>query len=495
MRRLPYYYIIAAGLMLLMVSCSVNTPTSYTDSQEPVSIYPEYTNVTVPLNIAPLRFTVENEGTEFVTQLKSSSQEYCYDGSDVCPTQQQWNKLVAASNSIEVTVYIKRQDKWLRLKAFHINVSSDRIDPYIAYRLIAPSYVDYEELTINQRCLENFDEKVIYGNMSNSTEKDGQCINCHSFQQYNPDRMQFHVRQALGGTVISCDGKTQKVNLKTDNTISPGVYPSWHPTEKLIAYSTNSTSQTFHTRDLQKIEVQDSYSDLILYDVENNKIIPLPKDTCDMDCFPWWSPDGKYLYYCSAHYEQKDSSINRQMDLIRNYQDVHYNLYRRSFNLADKSFGERELVYDAATEGKSATLPRISPDGEWLLFTNAGFGIFHIWHTDADLYLMNLKTKVTRPLKELNSPQVESYHSWSSNGRWIIFSSRRDDGNYTRPFIAHFGKDGKADKPFELPARHPQYHRELLRSYNIPEFISGPVNVTPQEFTKVIRQNAVNATE
>ncbi|MBQ1634464.1 MAG: PD40 domain-containing protein [Bacteroidaceae bacterium] len=493
MRRLPYY--ICIGLMLLTVSCTVSTPADYTDSPEPVSIYPEYTGVTVPLNIAPLRFTIENEGEEFITQLRSGNQEYCYAGPDVCPSQKQWKKLTAASQDIEVTIYAKRHDKWLRMKAFHLYVSEDRIDPYIAYRLIAPSYVDYEELTINQRCLENYDEKVIYGTMSNSTEKDGQCINCHSFQQYNPDRMQFHVRQGLGGTVVTYDGKTQKVNLKTDNTISAGVYPSWHPTEKLIAYSTNTTSQTFHTRDLQKVEVQDTYGDLILYDVENNKVIPLPQDTCDMDCFPWWSPDGKYLYYCSAHYEQKDSSISRQMDLIRNFQDVHYNLYRRAFHLADKSVGERELVYDAAAEGKSATLPRISPDGEWLLFTKGNFGVFHIWHTDADLYLMNLASKEVRPMDELNSPQVDSYHSWSSNGRWIVFSSRRDDGNYTRPFIAHFGKDGKAAKPFELPSKYPQYHRELLRSYNIPEFVSGPMKVTPQEFAKAIRKNAVQATE
>ena len=281
MSRLPYYRWIR--LTLLTGSYTVSTPADSTDSPEPVSIYPEYTGVTVPLNIAPLRFTIENEGEEFITQLRSGNQEYCYAGPDVCPSQKQWKKLTAASQDIEVTIYAKRHDKWLRMKAFHFYVSEDRIDPYIAYRLITPSYVDYDELTINQRWLENYNEKVNYGTMSNSTEKDGQCINCHSFQQYNPDRMQFHVRQGLGGTVVTYDGKTQKVNLKTDNTISAGVYPSWHPTEKLIAYSTNTTSQTFHTRDLQKVEVQDTYGDLILYDVENNKVIPLPQDTSDMD--------------------------------------------------------------------------------------------------------------------------------------------------------------------------------------------------------------------
>ena len=88
-----------------------------------------------------------------------------------------------------------------------------------------------------------------------------------------------------------------KANLKTDSLISGGVYPAWHPTEKLIAYSVNQTGQTFHTRDLQKVEVQDMLSDLILYDVEKNEVTRIPGDTDELEVFPWWSPDGKYLYY------------------------------------------------------------------------------------------------------------------------------------------------------------------------------------------------------
>jgi hypothetical protein len=82
---------------------------------------------------------------------------------------------------------------------------------------------------------------------------------------------------------------------------------------------------------------------------------------------------------------------------------------------------------------------------------------------------------------------VESYHSWSSNGRWVIFSSRRNDGNYTRPFIAHIDKDGRATKPFELPCADPDYHRQFMRSYNIPEFMRGPVTIRPQDFAEVLK--------
>ena len=92
-----------------------------------------------------------------------------------------------------------------------------------------------------------------------------------------------------------------------------------------------------------------------------------------------------------------------------------------------------------------------------------------------------------RPFDELNSPDTESYHSWSSNGRWVVFSSRRGDGGYTRPFIAHVDADGKGTKPFELPQADPDYHRQFMKSYNIPEFMRGPVEVTPQEFASVLK--------
>lgn len=73
-----------------------------------------------------------------------------------------------------------------------------------------------------------------------------------------------------------------------------------------------------------------------------------------------------------------------------------------------------------------------------------------------------------------------------SNGRWVIFSSRRDDGVFTRPFMAHIDANGQESKPFELPCADPDYHRQLLRSYNIPEFMLGPVDIKPQTFADVL---------
>jgi Tol biopolymer transport system component len=300
--------------------------------------------------------------------------------------------------------------------------------------------------------------------------------------------MQFHARQNHGGTVIVYDGEVKKINMKNDSILSAGVYPTWHPWLKLIVYSTNKTGQTFHTRDLNKIEVFDSASDLIAYDVDRNEVTNIEKTDDEFEVFPFWAPDGKTLYFCSAHFEFRDT-VSAEIETIQRAYEVKYSIYKKSFDPETRQFGQREMVFDAAAQDKSATLPRISPDGRFLLFTLGGWGCFHIWHRDADLWMLDLATDSLRAMNEVNSDDTESYHSWSSNGRWIVFSSRRDDGGYTRPFIAHVDKEGRATRPFELPQADPDYHRQLMRSYNIPEFMKGRVTVTPQTFADVLKSD------
>ena len=488
MKELKIYILLLLSAML--TACHQATvPTSFTDAGKAPDIYPDYRDVTVPVNIAPLTFEWDGACDEIVARLKAGDAEVVCGGDAVQPSTDDWHALTAkaAGGAIDVEVFAKSGDQWNRYKPFKIYVSNDSIDPYISYRLISPSYVTYEELTLNQRCLENYDEEVMVDNMLCGTEVNGQCVNCHNYQQYNPERMQFHARQYQGGTVIAYDGKLRKINMRNDSIISAGVYPAWHPWLPLIVYSTNHTSQSFHTRNLNKIEVFDSASDLIAYDVEKNEVTNIERDTTEFEVFPCWAPDGKAIYYCSAHFEFRDT-LSHEAEVIQRAKEIRYNLYRKSFNPETYEFGPRELVFCADSLDKSATLPRVSPDGRFLMFTLGNYGVFHIWHHEADLYLMSLSGEGRiRPLDEINSPDTESYHSWSSNGRWVIFSSRRGDGGYTRPFIAHIDADGKGSKPFELPQADPDYHRQFMKSYNIPEFMRGRVEVKPQEFASVLK--------
>jgi hypothetical protein len=90
---------------------------------------------------------------------------------------------------------------------------------------------------------------------------------------------------------------------------------------------------------------------------------------------------------------------------------------------------------------------------------------------------MDLSTGDVSPADALNSDDADSYHSWSSNGRWVLFSSRRLDGRYTRLFLAHFDGEGNFGKPFLLPQKKYSHNVLRLKSYNVPEFVKSlPAN-------------------
>lgn len=491
-------FFLVSVIFSMLSSCSSTpaVPASYQQESRLPKIYPDYANITIPCNIAPMNFMVKEETETVVARFTSPAGEFTYgDGAKVIIDESEWHKMLEASKGkdIKVEVFAEVNGSWKAFKAFTMHVAEDAIDEYLSYRVIQPSYVAYEKLYIEQRNLTNFDIRDIYNNFTVATEKDGQCINCHSYQNYKTDRMQFHMRQGLGGTMIVDNGNIKKVDLKTEQTISAGVYPAWHPTLNLIVYSTNKTGQSFHTKSIAKIEVQDTESDLILYDVEKNSVITIANDSNELEIFPTWAPDGKTLYFGSAHFEYKNDSIAKETEMIQRYKECKYNLYKMAFNEKTHTFGPRELVYDAAAEGFSATLPRISPDGEYLYFAQGEFGCFHVWHPEADIFRLNLKTNEIQNIKEINSKYAESYPVVSSNSRWLICESRCDDGNYTRVKISYIDKNGKAHKSFVLPQQDPNFYTYFLRSFNRPELMTEPVKQSMQEFASVAKTDAVKA--
>ena len=100
---------------------------------------------------------------------------------------------------------------------------------------------------------------------------------------------------------------------------------------------------------------------------------------------------------------------------------------------------------------------------------------------------MDLKDNSYRCLDEINSPDVESYHSWSSSGRWVVFSSRREDSFHTRLYLTYMSDDGSFSKPFILPQKDPEFSRKFMYSFNIPEFTVDPVRISSKEFASFIK--------
>ena len=493
MKRYIYSYCqFLVVAMMLLASCvsHPDVPSSSKEAKCLPAIFPDYCNVTVPYNIAPLNFMLPADEYEVCvarfTMPDGQQQTYGH-GVKVQIPESEWHDMLNAAKgkSIKVEVWGQKDSEWLSFNPFEIHVAEEPIDDYISYRLIEPSYVAWSFMEIAQRNLTSFEESQIFNNeITMNDRKIGQCINCHSYQNYKTDNMLFHVRLSNAGTVIVNDGKVSRVNLKRDYTISGGVYPAWHPTAKLIAFSTNKTRQAFHTAHPNKIEVYDEASDLILYDVETDSVQVVSNDSTLLEVYPTWSPDGKYLYYCKSVPLPEEL---RDKDIRAFYQKVQYNLYRRSFDLATHGFGDEELIYDAASQNKSATLPRISPDGRYLLFAKGQYGCFHIRHYDADIVCMPLDEQYPSELDltKLNSEGFQdSYPSWSSNGHWIMIASRREDGDYCRVYFSYFS-NGKAEKAFLLPQEDPEQNTFLLKSYNRPEFMVEPVRISVEEFSKV----------
>ena len=505
-RYIHTYTLFLVAVLQLMSSCAnhPDVPSSSKEIKSLPTIYPDYCNVTVPCNIAPLNFMLPAEEYEAcVARLTTpDGQQQTYgSGVKVQIPEEEWHAMLDASkgNSIKVEVWGQKENEWLSFCPFEVHVTKDSIDEYISYRLIEPSYVAWNFMEIAQRNLTTFEETQVFNNeitMNDRTK--GQCINCHSYQNYKTDNMLFHVLLSNGGTVIVNDGKISKVNLKRDYTISSGVYPAWHPTAKLIAFSTDLTRQAFHTAHPNKIEVFDLASDLILYDIEKDSVQVVSNDSALLEVYPTWSPDGKYLYYCkSAPLPEELRDKDRDTEINDYYQKIQYNLYRRAFDVATHAFGDEEMVYDAASLDKSATLPRISPDGRYLLFALGQYGCFHIRHNDADIVYMPLdevgdgESQASPSFLDMTNVNSEgrpdSYPSWSSNGHWIMVASRRDDGNFCRVYFSYF-HDGKVEKAFMLPQEDPEYNTFLLKSYNRPEFMVEPVRISVDEFSRVFEK-------
>lgn len=474
--------IIIIIVLAILSGCKSRPGENVTKVEKQPQIEPDYANLTIPVNIAPLNFIVKDKGESYAVTITSEAGEgieiLSRDGEIIVP-EKKWKTLLksAAGKTITYKVFIENGGNWSELKEFTDSVSEEPVPPFVLYRLLYPGYESWKEMSIMQRNLETFDEKAVVKNEAVSEN----CVNCHAVNQQNPANFMFHVRGSMGGTFFVSDGDLQKFNLKTKEMANGATYPRWHPSGKFVAFSSNKVVQQFHSSQQKKIEVSDLESSLLLYNVAENSMqaIPFKNSSQFMDTYPEWSPDGRYLYFCRA----KQIGENYQ------YNDIRYNLIRTEFNAETKVFGDEELVFNADTIGKSVSFPRVSPDGKQVVFTLHNYGCFPIWHKEADLWSLNLEDFSAKPL-EANSDYTDSYHSWSANGRWLIFSSKRDDGLSARPYITYIDNNGNAHKPFILPQKDPRFYGKFLKTYNIPEFSENDFTFRPGEIRKAAEADA-----
>lgn len=482
-------YMISICLSVLLLTACSDRPENIQKVNTMPRIYPDYIGVTIPAEIAPLNFNAADNKAEAmdVTVRGSKGGEIHVHGDYADFDMDDWHELTAKNKGgkLTFTVLMKQKGQWQQYNDFTVDVSADALGDWgLTYRLIPPGYEVYGKLGLYQRDLSNFDEEPILEN----TAVPGACLNCHVSNRTNPDQFTFHVRGDHGATLIQRDGHMELLKAKNDSIKGSMVYPYWHPSGRYVAYSTNKTHQSFHAIRSERIEVFDQASDILIYHPESHHIILNPQVmTSDhYENYPVFSSDGRTLYFCSS----------QAWDIPAHYKNIRYNLCRVGFDPATgKTIGQVDTIFNARAIGKSANHPRPSYDGRFLLFTMSDYGCFPIWHKEADQWLMDLRTGKARPLKEVNSNNTDSYHNWSANSRWIVFTSRRDNGYYTTLYIAHVSPDGRVGKPFLLPQRNPwEYYDETVNSFNTPDFTLKRVELDAREAGNAIMSDKRTAT-
>ena len=481
-----YVYMMAA---MMLASCT-EKPENVTKVDKLPAIFPDYSGVTIPDGIAPMNFNVTGDDCDCVdVTVKGSKGGEVHSNGDYAKFDlDDWHSLTRQNKggTLTFTVCVEKDGKWTQYKDFTMTVSPYAIGDWgLTYRRIAPGYEVYGHMGIYQRDLSTFDETPIFDNLA----APGACVNCHTPNRTNPDQYTFHVRGEHGATVVHRDGKEELLKAKNDSIHGSMVYPYWHPSGKYCAYSTNNTHQSFHSVRSERIEVFDQSSDVFVYEPSTHQLILdsllMTKD--HYETYPAFSPDGRTLYFCSSTAEPIPSG----------YKDIKYNICKIAFNPDNGTFGTRvDTIFNARKMGKSATHPRPSYDGRYLMFTMSDYGCFPIWHKEADNWLLDLRTGKAQPMTAANSDNTDSWHNWSTNSHWFVFTSRRGDGLYTRLYLASVDDKGNVSKPFLLPQENPlDYYDKLLDSYNTPDFTTKPVKLDEREMGRQIGSDNRTATK
>ena len=185
-----------------------------------------------------------------------------------------------------------------------------------------------------------------------------------------------------------------------------------------------------------------------------------------------WSPDGKYVVFARAKARDPYPSGKKLAEFANdpNELQIQYDLYRVPFNSGNG--GQAQAIVGASADGMSNSFPKVSPDGRWIVFVKCGNG--EVMRPDSELYIVPADGGEARRLRA-NTPRMNSWHSFSPNGHWLVFSSK-SRSPYTQMYLTHIDENGN-----DSPAILIDNATAANRAVNIPEF----VNITPDGIQKI----------
>ena len=213
---------------------------------------------------------------------------------------------------------------------------------------------------------------------------------------------------------------------------------------------------------------------LAVYDTLTRQLTELPgaNDPEYVQSNAVWTPDDKYLVFVRAKAipfpknETKFDCIVRDEALIERYIQEEENM---KFDICIIPFNEgkggiAQPIKGASGNGQSNYFPTVSPDGKWLVFCQANN--FMMLRPDSRLFIVPLEGGKARKLK-CNFEDMNSWHSWSPNGKWLVYVSKALD-NYTDMFLTHIDEKGNASVPVLV-----EKAKRLNCAINYPEFMNS----------------------
>jgi Flp pilus assembly protein TadD len=216
---------------------------------------------------------------------------------------------------------------------------------------------------------------------------------------------------------------------------------------------------------------------LAWYDKQEKKMRPLPgaDDPQYVQTSAFWSPDGKYLIFSRAL--ARDPYPPRVPKPLHandpNETQIQYDLYKIPFN--EGRGGKAVPVEGASGNGMSNDFPKVSPDGRWIVFVENKNGL--LMRPDSRLFMVPFEGGKAR-LMNCNTSLMNSWHTFSPNGRWLAFSSKARSP-YTQLMLTHIDANGN-----DSPAIIVDNTTAANRAVNIPEFVNvaqgGLEKIDPQ---------------
>jgi hypothetical protein len=467
---------------------------------------PYPSGVTIPVNICPLTISYPQIATTKIIVFDSTnkpcdSAKYIFNKT-FAPKQNLWQKYLtkAFKGRVEIT----------HSTAKHIWYVAEPIDKYIFYRKTLFNE-DIKNMFVEQRDLETFSAEMILESAKNPKSREGHtCINCHGARNNNINHRLFHVRlsQKNAGTYLVREKEIIRINKDIlPERYSRLVYYDFHPTkENIIVFSTNSTGTIINY--IKQGHKEDDYSTdtngiIILYDVAKQKFI-IDKNLTDSNyeySFPNWNNSGTELYFARGPKRNMTSP-----------QEFLFDLYKVNYDTLTGATGTPTLIFPFSECGVSVTMPKPIPNTNKIIVTvHKSSGSIPLL-TDGDYYILDLdktqnsafqmginpesKKTCTLPkgkyakiteAKSINTIDNEKYHSFSSNGKWMVFSSGRIAGEQSIPHIVYHNKNGEFGKPFALPQKDPKFYTRNTYSYVYPQTSTTKAKLSNLQAAQLIK--------